>query len=140
MRFWWQRGERAEPRSKVPAPTPGTAASGPDAPSEQDDADTVNEQDRILAAAIPLGRFAWESYEQRGRGLLLFREQDVEDRGILLTEKLEYFTLDDLGEAFHGLLEERVNSYEPEREFVVALFGDALMVRVVEVNTPLAEL
>lgn len=132
MRYWWQRNKKDEPASsssEAPAPLSG---------------DNAREGgDRLLENVAPLGRFAWQSYQSQGRGLLLFREEHVEDRSVDLAEKLEYFTLEDLDYLDDDLLtclRNHVDTYVPETEFATAIVGDDLKIRVIEVNTPLAEL
>jgi hypothetical protein len=130
MRFWWQR----EKQIKVTA-TPDANAS--EAPSE------TTAADRVLENASALGRFAWSSYQERGRGLLLFREEDLQNPDVDPADKLEYFTLrelNNLSDQVLNRLESHVGTYQPEREYTVLILGESLTIRVVEMGVPLSEL
>ncbi len=132
VRYWWQRNKKDEPGS-----------SSSEAPAPLSGGDASCGGDRLLENVATLGRFAWQSYQAQGRGLLLFREEHVEDRSVDLAEQLEYFTLEELdylGDELLATLRRHVDSYVPETEFPAAIFGDELKIRVIEVTTPLAEL
>jgi hypothetical protein len=137
MRFWWQRKSGVAHDLEHAK----TSASGPSESEEEEDEDPAGA--RILDEVDLLGRFAWRSYQEKGRGLLLFKVEDLTDPEVELAKKLEYFTLAELtyvSEAMIAVFERHVGSYEPETEFTVALFGDSVTVRVVVLDAPLSEL
>src|SRR5687767_9133162 len=66
-----------------------THKQGPDIQASREEAASK----RILEEARLLGSFAWRSYQESGRGLILLKLNDLDAPNLDLEEGLEYFTV-----------------------------------------------